>query len=89
MYIAHPTTCSVVTAPIQLRGFAKSPELQPGESTRVQVSLDRLAFAFWDEPREEWKVEAGEYIIQAGASSVDLSLEGKVKIEQDLRWRGV
>ncbi|MEU0212384.1 fibronectin type III-like domain-contianing protein [Streptomyces canus] len=39
----------------ELHGFAKV-ALAPGESTTVELTLDRRAFAYWDITRDDWTV---------------------------------
>jgi beta-glucosidase len=55
----------------ELKGFANL-RLEPGESRRVTVDLDRHAFAFWDVAHQDWTVEAGGFEIRLGASSRDI-----------------
>jgi beta-glucosidase len=62
---------SSVTRPVkELKGFRRV-TLQPGASTTVEFSLDRDAFAFWNEDMK-YVVEPGEFTIFAGPNSVDL-----------------
>jgi beta-glucosidase len=63
----------------ELAGFAKV-HLEPGESQRVTVVLDRRAFAFWDTRNHEWYVDGGTYEIRAGASSRDIRSASHVQI---------
>jgi beta-glucosidase len=60
-----------------LRAFDKV-SLKPGESRRVEFSLDRRAFARWDVATHAWMVPAGKRTIWAGTSSRDLPLEATV-----------
>ena len=52
----------------ELKGFARV-TLQPGETQRVSVELDRAAFAYWDTHQNGWKVQPGVYGIEAGTSA--------------------
>jgi beta-glucosidase len=62
---------SSVTRPIkELKGF-KRVTLAPGQSTTVQFTLDREAFALWDQHMKH-VVEPGAFEIMAGPNSVDL-----------------
>jgi beta-glucosidase len=79
-----------ITHPIlQLRGFIKAKDLAPGESKAVEIKLDKLAFAYWDEPKSQWKVLKGEYTVKVGQSSEDLPLKSKVKVEKQVVWKGI
>lgn len=63
----------------ELKGFAKI-RLEPGEAQMVSFTLDQRAFAFWDSELQDWKVEAGLFEIQVGASSRDFRLRERVEI---------
>ncbi|MEU9456677.1 glycoside hydrolase family 3 N-terminal domain-containing protein [Streptomyces sp. NPDC048277] len=63
----------------ELKAFRKV-RLAPGESRRVELSLDERDFAFWDERRRAWTVEPGTFRISAGASSRDLRLTAVVDL---------
>ena len=57
----------------ELKGFAKV-ALQPGESKEVAFTLDKRAFAYWNQQIHDWHVETGAFTIEVGASSRDLPL---------------
>lgn len=61
----------------ELKAFAKV-ALAPGESRRVDFSLDARAFAFFSTGDQAWLLEPGDFTIRAGLSSADLPLEAKV-----------
>ena len=46
-YVAPPTSSRVTRPPKELKAFAKV-QLDPGESTTVELTLDARAFAYWD-----------------------------------------
>ncbi|HEX6310235.1 MAG TPA: glycoside hydrolase family 3 C-terminal domain-containing protein, partial [Acidimicrobiia bacterium] len=77
VYVGYPG--SPGEPPRQLRGFERA-ELDRGEAQRVRFQLDETAFARWDEQTRAWLTETGEYRIMVGSSSVDLPLEGSVRI---------
>jgi beta-glucosidase len=88
LYVGVPA--DDITHPLlQLRGFAKAKGLAPGAKTTVKIALDRLAFAYWDEPKAQWRARRGEYVLKVGQSSEDLPLVTKVKVEKTLTWNGV
>ncbi|GAA3829151.1 glycoside hydrolase family 3 C-terminal domain-containing protein [Streptomyces phyllanthi] len=55
----------------ELRGFAKV-AVAPGESTTVEIALDRRAFAYWDISRDDWTVAAGQYEVQLADNAHDV-----------------
>ena len=64
----------------ELKGFAKVP-LQPGESQEVSFTLDKRAFAYWNQQINDWHVETGTFTVEAGASSRELPLRAEVEVE--------
>lgn len=60
----------------ELKNFAKV-NLQPGESKRVTLTLDRRAFSYYDVDKKDWNAEAGDFAILVGASSDDIRLQAK------------
>ena len=64
----------------ELRAFAKV-WLEPGESRTVHLALDQRAFAFHDAAAGGWRVDGGEYTVEAGASSRDIRLTAPVRLE--------
>jgi beta-glucosidase len=64
----------------ELKGFAKI-LLEPGRSERVAMVLTRDQFAHFDEHRDEWIVEPGDFEILLGSSSGDIRLRKKIRIE--------
>ena len=72
VYIGQPG-CSVERPVRELKGFEKV-FLDAGESHQVEISLDRRAFAYWSTSENAWKVESGDFVIEAGVSSRQLPL---------------
>lgn len=64
----------------ELKGFQKV-FLEPGETQRVSIKLNREAFAFYHTHKKRWVVEPGEFEIWAGSSSKDIRLKGKIMIK--------
>ena len=54
--------------------------LAPGETQAVSMLLDYRAFAFWSTASDAWQVESDEYVINVGASVVDIRLMETVQI---------
>ena len=57
---------------IELKGFAKTKLLKPGESEVVTFTLTPRDFTSFDEASSSWVAEAGTYTIKVGASSEDI-----------------
>ena len=63
----------------ELKGYDKI-FLKKGETKRISISLDKEAFAFYDIDSRQFKVEPGEFKIQAGPSSANLPLTATVTL---------
>lgn len=71
---------STVFRPVrELKDFAKV-ELQPGESRDVTFTLDKRAFAYWNEEIHDWHVESGEFTIEVGQSSRNMECSASVYV---------
>jgi len=64
----------------ELKGFAKV-ELNPGETKRLQVALDRRAFSYYDVQDHKWTVAPGEFDIYVAHSSAEIELTGKLSLQ--------
>lgn len=64
----------------ELKGFSKV-YLQPGESKKVSVTLNRRSFSYFDPTAKEWKAAPGEFDILVGRSSAEIELQGKVILQ--------
>ena len=60
----------------ELKAFAKTPLLQPGESCTVEMCVPYESLASWDESAGSWVVERGRYRFIAARNAAD---KGKVK----------
>ena len=76
VYVADSHS-DVPRPPKELKGFTKV-FLQPGETTRVSVELDRRSFAYYDVETKAWQVAPGTFGILIGRSSADIALKGDV-----------
>ncbi|MDR3644593.1 MAG: glycoside hydrolase family 3 C-terminal domain-containing protein, partial [Clostridia bacterium] len=70
---------SVIRPEKELKGFEKV-RLEPGEEKTVEFTLDRRAFAYYDDKAGGWAVEAGEFALLAGGSSVNTPLKATVTV---------
>ncbi len=56
----------------ELKAFAKTRELQPGQSETLTMSLSHYDLASYNEATQAWETAPGRYIIAFGASSEDI-----------------
>ncbi len=58
----------------ELKGFQKV-YLQPGETQKVTITIDRKALSFYDETISAWKAEPGQFEALVGNASDNLKLK--------------
>lgn len=63
----------------ELKGFSKI-RLKPGETQRVQVSLDRRAFSYYNVDKKDWTADLGDFTILVGGSSDSTPLRGSFRL---------
>jgi len=72
LYI-HDEYSSVVRPIMELKRFERI-TLKPGEMMMVNFTLEKDAFAFYDERAADWVVEPGDFNIMIGSSSQDIRI---------------
>lgn len=65
----------------ELRAYAKTKELAPGETEEITVSFPAEQMASYDEGKAAWVLEAGDYRIRVGSSSRHTILAGIVRLD--------
>jgi beta-glucosidase len=75
LYLSAPGK-SMPKPALELKGFAKTKALAPGESQTLTFQLTPRDLASFDEASSSWTAEAGTYTVKVGASSEDLRLTG-------------
>ena len=78
VYVSAPKNKQMDKPMKELKGFAKTRLLQPGEIETLHISIPRSELASWNEATHEWQVDSGTYTLQVGGSSADI--RGKAKI---------
>ena len=69
--------------PVQeLKGFAKTRSLQPGESQVLTMVIPVRDLASFDEANSQWLTEAGTYTFRIGASSRDIQATATLKLNE-------
>lgn len=68
----------------ELKAFAKTNLLQPGQSQQVSFELTPADLASFDTDRTAWVADAGNYVIKAGASSLDIRQTGSFSLEKEM-----
>lgn len=68
----------------ELKGFEKSPLLQPGEQTELKIRIPFRELACYSEKRAAYVIERGGYQFRIGTSSRQTQPAGKIEISQDI-----
>lgn len=63
-----------------LAAFGKTRLLQPGESQKLSFDIDAKDFASFDETTSSWVVEAGDYNLKIGTSSLNIKQMAGFKV---------
>ena len=71
VYVAAPQG-TIEKPQHELKGFAKTRELRPGESQTLTIQMAKRDLASFDEANSRWITEAGPYTFEIGASSRDI-----------------
>lgn len=77
LYVAAPGR-SIDKPSRELKAFAKTPLLQPGESCTVEMTVPAESLASWEE--QGWTVEKGRYRFIVARHAADKGLKSSVRI---------
>ena len=69
VYVKAPDAKASNKPEHELRAFAKTAALKPGEKATVKMSFNVADLASYDEAKAAWVVAAGEYTVEFGTSS--------------------
>lgn len=77
---------SSVTRPaIELKGFKKI-YLEPGETKKVEVKLNKKSLAFYNVEDNKWTVEIGKFKVLVGRSAQDIRLQGEFYVNSEYKF---
>jgi beta-glucosidase len=69
---------------IELKGFAKTKLLKPGESQTLTFIINGRSLSSFDPASSSWIAEAGKYEVKIGASSKDIRQSASFSLAKDL-----
>ena len=75
LYAAAPNSAKMNKPEKELKAFAKTRELKPGETAVVTLQVKAADLASYDEASASWVVDGGTYKLLIGASSRDIKAE--------------
>jgi len=83
LYLSAPAV--ELEKPLQeLKGFAKTKLLKPGESEELSFTLDKRSLTSFWASIPAWVAEKGSYEVRLGASSKDIRLKANFQLAQTL-----
>ena len=83
LYLSAPQT--VLEKPVhELKGFAKTKLLQPGETQQLSFELDERSLASFWSGISAWVADKGDYEVRVGASSKDIRLKASFNLPNDI-----
>ena len=80
LYVTAPDAAKANKPAKELKAFAKTAELQPGETVNVVLTVNTRDLASFDEAASSWVVAEGEYQFLVGASSRDIKATLKADV---------
>ena len=70
----------------ELKAFAKTRLLAPGESQTITVKVDNYSLASFNESANEWQAAAGNYQVMFGGHVRDIRAEAPYRIKKAISW---
>ena len=82
-YLSAPT--ATMDKPVEeLKGFAKTKLLQPGQSETITITLTPDELASFDETKNAWIAEQGRYTVKVGNSSRHFMQNATFTLDKDI-----
>ena len=85
LYVTAPDG-GLVKPACELRAFAKTGELKPGESQTLTMTVDPYTLASFNEETSAWETAAGAYTAHFGASVADIRATVPFKLAKAASW---
>ena len=83
LYLSAPA--EKLSKPVyELKAFAKTRLLRPGESQDIVFKLKPTDLASFDENQDAWLAEAGKYTVHIGSSSLNFEQTASFNLTEDL-----
>ena len=70
----------------ELKGFAKTKELAPGESQTLIIKVDKYTLASFNEATSAWEAAAGTYKVMFGANAADIRATVDYRLKKAESW---
>ena len=86
IYVAAPAG-GLEKPAYELKGFAKTKELAPGESQTLTIAVDAYTLASFNEATSAWETAAGTYKVMFGADAADIRATADYKAKKAQSWK--
>ena len=86
LYVAAPAG-GLEKPAFELKGFAKTKELAPGESQTLTIAVDAYTLASFNEAASAWETAAGTYKVMIGANAADIRGTADYKVKKAQSWK--
>lgn len=86
LYVAAPEG-GLEKPAFELKGFAKTKELAPGESQTLTIDVCRYTLASFNEAASAWETAAGTYKVMFGANAADIRGTAEYKLKKAESWK--
>lgn len=83
VYVTAPKS-SIEKPAQELKAFAKTRTLQPGESQTLVMTIEKKALASFNEKASAWIADPGTYTFKVGASSRDIKGTATLNVKKQL-----
>ena len=71
----------------ELKAFAKTRELAPGESQTLSMTVDNYSLASFNEAASQWEAAAGSYTVAFAASVKDVRATATYSLKKAQNWK--
>jgi beta-glucosidase len=86
LYVAAPAG-GLEKPAFELKGFAKTKELAPGEAQTLTINVDKYTLASFNEATSAWETAAGTYKVMFGANAADIRGTGEYRLKKAESWK--
>ena len=85
LYVTAPET-GLAKPARELKAFAKTRSLKPGESQTLTMKVDNYSIASFNEAKSAWEAPAGNYTVRFGASVQDVRAQAAYVLKKAQAW---
>ena len=86
LYVAAPAG-GLEKPAFELKGFAKTKELAPGETQTLTINVCKYTLASFNEATSAWEAAAGTYKVMFGANAADIRATADYKLKKAESWK--